>query len=437
MPLLLAALILSGCGLFGTPPAGDGEPTVTPAAIEAATEAVTAAPTAATAAPDATARPVQITLRLWVPPQFSPEEVSLGGQLLRARIDEFVRTHPGISVDVRVKRSGGQGGMLDALATASLAAPGVVPDLILLEQNNFAQAVREQRLAPLDDLLTAGRLAQSYAFALEQAREGEALYGLPLLGEAAVLVHALDVYPAAPATWDDILTNSGPLVFPAASTQVTLQQYLAAGGRLQDSSGNLLPDEAELARVLTFYQSSNELGILYIGTLNYATASETWRAYRENRAVLAITDTVSYLRERELVVNTGAARLAIPSDSEGGPALVRAWYLGLTTRSAASAIRQPAALELKDWLIAPDYLGEWSLALGYLPLQRDAVATWDGVPELAFAVALLDAGQPLPDAGTLSVLGPVLQKAVSDVLRGRATPQDAAATAVATLRSRE
>lgn len=427
LSLALTLLALTGCALI--------EPAVAPTAEPVAlTPSPTISPPTATPTPAPTVD-TDLTLRFWVPPEFAPDDLSEGGQQLQGQLADFAAATADVaSVEVRVKRNSGQGGMLDFLSTAALAAPDVMPDLVLLNQANFTQAAREARLQPLDDALSTDRLAQNYPFALSSAQVSGEIFGWPLLATTSIMVYNTAVYPDPPATWPAILDNTGPLVFPAGSPQgeTLLLLYLAAGGRLQSDTGELLPDVAALNDALSFLSESNTTGILYLGTLSYATNSETWQAYRENRATLAFTASQPYLLERDLVVNTSAT--GIPGPTQAGRALTRTWYLALTTDDPR---RQAAALALADTLLDPGFLANWSLALGYLPLQRDATALWASDPALSFAAPLLETAVLQPDAATVGEIGPVLQQAVSDVLLERSTPQDAATTIVETLADRE
>src|SRR5450756_1794730 len=90
-------------------------PTVTPSQ---ATPAITPTFPAGTTPPP--------TLKIWLPPQFNPDGDSQASALLKARLQAFAALHPGLKIEVRIKASIGNGGLLDTLAATSAAAPAAV-----------------------------------------------------------------------------------------------------------------------------------------------------------------------------------------------------------------------------------------------------------------------------------------------------------------------
>jgi ABC-type glycerol-3-phosphate transport system substrate-binding protein len=96
--------------------------------------------------------------------------------------------------------------------------------------------------------------------------------------------------------------------------------------------------------------------------------------------------------------------------------------------------RQSLAMLLLNWLIAPDRNGRWTQAAGYLPGTRGALRMWD-VSNVDRAVlrTVLEAAVPPPRPEVMATAGLTMQEALEAVLRGRATPEEAAAAAVAGL----
>ena len=70
---------------------------------------------------------------------------SPAGNLLRARLDDFMQAHPEIVVDVRVKSSSGPGSLLEALTSTNAAAPAAVPGLIALNRSDLEAAANDVR----------------------------------------------------------------------------------------------------------------------------------------------------------------------------------------------------------------------------------------------------------------------------------------------------
>ncbi len=109
----------------------------------------------------------------------------------------------------------------------------------------------------------------------------------------------------------------------------------------------------------------------------------------------------------------------------------RGWVLALVTREPR---RQAAALRLLQWLVSPENNGALTQAVRVLPGRSAALSTWDQAdPYTGFIREQLADAQAPPPTSVLNIVGPPLRKAIEDVLAGRATPTDAAQTAVTSL----
>ncbi len=117
--------------------------------------------------------------------------------LLQARLDEFQRRNPRVSIETRVKAVSGPGGLLDSLTTASAAAPQALPDLVALPRDLLETAALKGLLLPLDNLTTALDDPDWYAYAASLARLQKNIYGLPFAGDALVLGYHPNGYSQA------------------------------------------------------------------------------------------------------------------------------------------------------------------------------------------------------------------------------------------------
>ncbi len=130
--LLLLVISLAGCDALGSP-VGTPMP-ATPTSEIQVTPGAGSTPMPVT--PSETDLPPQlpgiVTLHLWLPPEFDPNDGTLAGNLLKARLEEFTAQNPGVSIEVRLKAVQGAGGLLESLVTASAAAPLALPDLVTL-----------------------------------------------------------------------------------------------------------------------------------------------------------------------------------------------------------------------------------------------------------------------------------------------------------------
>ncbi|RME35249.1 MAG: extracellular solute-binding protein, partial [Thermoflexia bacterium] len=247
---MVVLLLLTACLPTLSSPAPSPEPTLSP----------TVPPTWT---PSPTLRPLVTPLTIWVPEDLNPYGEGPGASLLAQRVMAFGEAHPGVQVQVIVKKSRGRGSVLDFLRTAHAAAPSVLPEAVVLDLEDFRVAVQSGLLQPVDTWVQAGGegtlpIHDLYPFALEMGREGEKVYGIPLATGLEHLAYRPTQVPEVPLSWTAVLSAQAPLLFPAMGAgggvdDFTLAQYLAAGGRLTDEEGRPIVDEEPLAAVLEFY----------------------------------------------------------------------------------------------------------------------------------------------------------------------------------------
>ncbi len=409
--LILLSLLLAGCVATPTP----NSPTATPEATAPATDT----PPAVAPTPPGAPAP----LRLWLPPDFAPDDSSPGGPVLADQIAQFEAAPPGQTVEVRLKQAAGEGGLLRSLETAYNVAPAVLPDVIALQQDDLISAAKAGLVVPLDDLLAPGTLNDYYPFAQTLSRVDGKVAGLPFAADARVLVYNTQLYSTPPSAWADVIT--GTLVFPGGelSGLTVLNEYLSLGGALADASGKTELDSELLAETLSVFQSAQTAKVLPISTLAYADPAATWQVFRERRAALAITSARWYLAERQRASSASAA--LIPTSGGMPFALADGWFWAVVNKTADHT----SALELLRWLTDPAQLSEWTLAAQVLPPRAKALAGWGDSPFVPLASDVLVHAQPQPSAEILARVGPLLRQALDDVLSGRATPFTAAAAA--------
>ena len=87
------------------------------------------------------------------------------------------------------------------------------------------------------------------------------------------------------------------------------------------------------------------------------------------------------------------------------------------------------------WLLSADTSATWARDLGLLPARPSALDRWEQTdPYVSFLRQELYRVIAPPPASVMTVVSPVFQRALADVLAEKATPQDAAAAAVAQLK---
>lgn len=413
---------------------GCGAPSVTATPLPTqATVLQTATPTSvisaeATSGAEATAAPSGQVLRLWLPPQFAPTADTTEAKLLHSQITAFEDAHSGWKVDVRIKKLSGQGGLIDMLQTSLKAAPGVAPDVIALDGAMLMAAAT--LVQPLSAHIGDDELADYYPFALEAARIDDQLLGLPFAADAIGMVYSTIAYPSPPNSWADLRGESGAVWMPLAdqSALVTIQQYSAMGGPVVDAAGQPTLDADALARVLAHYQAMDIAGSLPAASAAAADFSETWNAYRDNRAVAAaVTSSVYFANRRRL---TNSAFTLIPTRDGIRLTYASQWNFALVTTDST---RQQTAIELMRWLALPENNGAWTAAANVLPARSKSLDYWATTGLSATAADVLAAARPMPRASLLAFIGPPIATAVQSVLAGQASPDSAASIAAAAI----
>ena len=393
--------------------------TVTPEASATATNT----PVPTTEATGTPARPA--TIRIWVPPEFDPQNSTRASQILQSRLDEFTERRSDIRVDVRVKGIDGTGGILDSLTTANAAAPLALPDLVLLPRSILETAALKGVLFSIDELVSPLDDGDWYPYAQQLAHLQNSTFGLPFAGDALILVYRPAVIEDAPRELSAALELGQPIIFPAANEQAhfTLSEYLAAGGDVQDEEGRPILEEQVLREVLTIYQSAEASGVMPFWLTQFTNDEQAWEAYIEGQSDMVVTWTSRFLSE--LPVDSAAA--PIPT-SDGTPfTLANGWVWALSNPQVE---RHSTSIELAEFLTASDFLAEWTAAAGYLPPRSSALEGWSNTTLQRLAEQVARSTQIFPPTDVMITLSPALQQAVVEVLKEQIDPESAAQQAV-------
>jgi ABC-type glycerol-3-phosphate transport system substrate-binding protein len=359
------------------------------------------------------------SLRVWLPEQFNPIPENPAAELLAQRLTEFETQHADLKIEVRIKKADTDGDILNALSITSAAAPGALPDLVLLSRADLEMAALLGLLHPIDGLSTALDDPNWYSYAQQLAHIQNTGYGLPFLGDTLVLIY----YPELGqlVTWENVLASTGDLVFPAGNSQalIGLSLYASAGGELVDAQGLPTLDQEVLTRVLTFVEEGVSQEIFPVSLANVTNESQTLQIYRTGSANKAIVWYLSYRSSED------GAIAPLPGLDEMSFSYSTGWVWAL---AGADPENQQLAVELAEFLVEEDFLAEWTRATGYLPTRPSIVQEGDRT-----TTAILESANPIPPNDVLAVLGPLMQDALTRVLNGE-QPEDVAASVVDTLR---
>ena len=398
----------------------------TPTPIPVLLQTSTPKPAATTTAQSATGQPEPAVaapqiLRVWLPPQFSPNTSSSAAALLKERLSEFEAAHPGLEIDVRIKSETGEADLLDSLAVTSLAAPGVMPDMIALRRHAVESAEIKKLIIPLEENTSELQNAEWYPYARKLAEIDGTPYGIPFAGDALVMVYRPELVWIK--NWDDILLSESQLVFSGADpmAEVALSLYASAGGELTDAQGNPTLDQDTLIRVLELFSKGRSATLFPDATKNISTDDQVLQEYRTDRAEMAITHYSRFQPSQDglyqPLMGLGEAPHFTYADG---------WMWALTDQTPE---KEQLALELVEYLSEDEFLAPWIEEAGYLPTRR---LTTDGDADES-VTSVVEASQPIPSVDTLTRLGPSMQEALIRVLNGE-QPEEVARSIIEDIR---
>jgi ABC-type glycerol-3-phosphate transport system substrate-binding protein len=381
------------------------------------TGTATQAPVLPTESPSPT-REAVTTLILWVPPQFDPGDDSEAGSIFLNQLDDFRAAFPRMEVEVRVKSLEGPGGMLENLQTAGAAAPQVVPDLVLLPRDLLETAAAEELIYPLEESEVFFTQEDFYPYAFGLSQVGGIPYSVPAAGDVMALAYKTDVTEGPLADWAAVLDTEKALAFPAADPRalVTLALYESDGGELARVDDSYALDRVPMMNVLNFYSQAQDAAVMPYWLAQFETEQQSWEAYRQRQATLALTWTSIYLQNGSL--NTSLA--PFPT-RDGVPYTYGRGWAWAFTRSDIP--RREAALTLLDYLTAPEFLGEWTAAAGYVPVSPDSISAWEGEIPPDYLETVLPSARLIPSRQVLNTLGPSIREAVLSVIKDQMSPE--------------
>lgn len=363
--------------------------------------------------------PVTPILRVWLPAQFNPAAESPSAKLLAQRLTGFEAQHPGLKIEVRLKKAEADGEILNTLSITSVAAPSILPDLILLSRSDLETAALRGLLHPIDGLSTSFEDPNWYEYAQQLGHIQNTGYGLPFMGDTMVLVY----YPelGTIVNWEDVLSSKGQLVFPVGNPDglIGLSLYASAGGQILDAQGLPTLDEEILTRVLTLISQGRSKNVFPASLANVTNEAQTLQIYRTGIANKGIIWILNYHPTSD------GAIAPLPGLDETPFSYATGWIWAL---AGSNPENQQLAAKLAEYLVADDFITEWTRETGYLPTRPSSVDEGDRT-----MTAILDSAHPIPASDVLAILGPLMQEALTRVLNGE-KPEEVARSVVEKLK---
>lgn len=423
---MLLALLLSGCTSIDQiesqlQPATSAPPPATPEPTLAQTATPQNQPT-----PTATDNPADLQrLTIWVPPQMAPSAGNPAGALLQSRLDQFSTKNPGIQIIVRTKALTGPGGLLESLSAASAAAPRGVPSLILLSRSDLESAALKGLIYSIDGMSKAAKDPDWYAYARQLSIVDGSTFGLPMAGDAMLLLYRPAKITSVPVDWAGLLSKGQPLAFAAQdpNAYLTLALYQSLGGKVEDDQHRPMLQADTLASVFKLYSNGAQSGVFPFWLAQNPNDAAAWQAYSDQRAQWLVTWASAYLQQ--LPADTSA--MPLPSLGSNDFTLADGWLIAL---SDPISERRPLSMRLAEYLVDSKFLADWSAAADYLPTRPTSLAAWSNQSQRALLSRVVLSAQVRPTNDILAALGPVLEDATLQVLKRQTDPVQAAQAAV-------
>ena len=388
-----------------------------------ATEIPGAAAASPTPSPSATPNiPVVQNRRLivWIPPQFDPAAATTAGNLFLSRLDEFIERRPQTEIQVRIKPTTGDFGILESLQVTDSVAPLIMPDLVALPRSLVEQAFEAGLILTLDGYTELIEENDWYDYALDLALINDEIAGIPFAGDLMVLAYKDDTGDVPLPDWDAVITAQKTLAFPASDPRglVTLALYHSVSGEMPGTNEEVLIQGESLLEVFTYYQDAQAAGVMPYWLTQFETDEQAWESYQDRQSTMAITWSSILLTAES--ANTSLA--AIPTKEANPFSYASGWVWCVVPSNIET---EQEAVELIEFLTESNYLNTWGVEAGYLPVRPSGLDSWSETPFYSTLQQLLPAAVLLPGNDLLDDLGPEIRDAVISVLKDQVEPADA------------
>ena len=356
-------------------------------------------------------------LIVWIPPQFDPAADTTAGNLFLSRLDEFIERRPQTEIQVRIKPTIGDFGILESLQVTDSVAPLIMPDLVALPRSLVEQAFEAGLILPLEGYTELIEENDWYDYALDLALINDEIAGIPFAGDLMVLAYKDDTGDVPLPDWDAVITAQKTLAFPASDPRglITLALYHSVSGEMPGTNEEVLIQGEPLLEVFTYYQDAQAAGVMPYWLTQFETDEQAWQSYQDRQSTMAITWSSILLTAES--ANTSLA--AIPTKEANPFSYASGWVWCVVPSNIET---EQEAVELIEFLTESSYLNTWGVEAGYLPVRPSGLDSWSETPFYSTLQQLLPAAVLLPGNDLLDDLGPEIRDAVISVLKDQVEP---------------
>ena len=380
--------------------------------------------------PEETEEPVPetVTIRLWIPPQFDTEQNTQGGAALSEAIASYTEAHPNVNISLRVKATAGESSMLNTLTAANHIAKDVLPSMVLLSRSDMETAV-QRGLAKQIATAVLSDSSSWYGYARQSAVIDSTIYGIPVIGDSLVLTYRKAKTGTELTDWQDILTRGLPIGFAPSSSSSLFGTflYLSMGGKLTNDQGQAFIDKQKLTDTLNFFLSGGQNGAFPPSLAQLVDQAQVWQRFSEGTMSIIVSQFSSFKHYQTPEIDAHA--LPLSGQNTDYP-LVNTWNLILIEEDP---VLQQEAINFAEFLADINENDIFSAKAGYLPVRISDHNAWKDDPQAEIAAAISENAQLLPSSQILHKIVPIINNAVSQVIKNQATPDAAAQEAVNSL----
>jgi multiple sugar transport system substrate-binding protein len=336
------------------------------------------------------------------------------------------------------------------------ASQGRAPDIAQVDSYIFPRFYEFTQ--PLDEHLGEISLDDYFPFAREvMTGPDDRVKGLQFTTDVRVLYYRKDLIPTPPASWDEVLQTGQdllsegltPYLFPAGRDEATVTTSLfpyfwAQGGELVDDEGNPAFGEGQnreaLLDSLGFIRECVESGITPRRVTEFAQETDLNGDVASGQTGMFLGGNwqVGLLKEiigaEEFVSQWGVAPIPSMQGGDNHATTAGGWAWGVFTEDEE---KQRAGVDfLKAAFVGDEGMAGWCGVGGYLPPRQSVfeVPEYEGNEYTdTFREHLEKYARNRPAAEVYQDISTALQVAVTQVVSGEASPEQAVETAVRTV----
>lgn len=315
-------------------------------------------------------------ITIWVLPEQSIDVESPEGALFAQQIADFESSHPDLDLSVEQKGIIGQGSMLDYFSSASVVAPNILPDLVLIPDDMLPRFVEAGIVTPLDELISEQDLADLYPVIDEITVFDNQRMGYPhsLSGLTHAAYNSAVYSSTLPSRLDQLFDLPLKPSFPATSQEgadLLFQLYLDEGGQIYNEEGAIAFESTPLLVGLRRIQALRNSETIARNSSEIANREEMWIDYKSGNSSLILTTSDRFLVEYQETSNLSFGQF--PGSINGITPMVDGWVWAVTT---ADPVRQALAVELISWLANGSNMGSTTVLSERLPARSGAFEFW-------------------------------------------------------------